>query len=73
MTLCLNFQNRLKGPVAGGSSRAEGHGKEFRVELRQLPARRTQLLNSLRRLRWEKLETEGRGKFLLRFHFYSPG
>src|SRR5687768_2171958 len=65
ISLCLNFQYRLESTVTGGSARTEGHGKEFRIELRQLSTSCAQLLDSFRRLWGEKLEAESGGKLFL--------
>ena len=45
--------------------------KEFRLELRQLPASGAQLLNSFGRLRRKKFKTEGGREFFLRFHLLT--
>src|SRR5687768_14262624 len=65
VSLCLNFQNRFKSTITGGSARAKGHGKEFWIELRQLSTSRPQLLYSFGRLRGEELEAESGGKLFL--------
>jgi hypothetical protein len=68
ITFGLDFKHRIKGAVTRRSACAKGNRKEFRVELRQLPARCAQLFNPLRCLRWKKFETESASKLFLGFH-----
>ncbi len=68
MPFRLDFKSGRERAFARRASRAESHGEERGLQLRELPARGAQLLHPLRRLRREELETEGAGMRFLRFH-----
>ena len=58
MPLGLDLPDGFQRAILRGAARAEGDGKKFRLERRQLLARGGQFFRAFRRLRREKFKTE---------------